>query len=143
MQPDEIELPKITSLAKIGTGKPNDWGLFNMYDNVSEWTASNFVTNLDSMFNTSSKYIILPPGVEKQPNNQNIEYVLPSGQKMERKLISAKDYLQSELEPTQKIVKGNNYKDLIPDGLKNLDYNQSYDYVGFRYVRSYMGIQDK
>ena len=142
MQPDEIEFPKITSLAKIRHGKPNDWGVFNMYDNVSEWTSSSFVTNLDSMFNTSSKYIVLPPGVEKQPDNQNVEFVLPSGQKMERKLISAQDYLQSDIEPTQKIVKGNNYKDLVSDGLKNLDYHQSYDYVGFRYVRSYMGRQN-
>jgi len=139
-QPEEIVLPEVTALAKTGTGKPNDWGLYNIFDNVSEWTASNYVP--DSLLTTSSgKYIVLFPGIEKEPSKT--EFVSPSGRKMEVQFISSINYLQKDIEPTHKIVRGDNYKNQLPDGIKDLDYHQAYDYVGFRYVCSYMGNQSE
>lgn len=41
----------------------------------------------------------------------------------------------------QVIVKGNNYKNSLPGDMLVLNGNQSYDFVGFRYVRTYMGDQ--
>ena len=47
--------------------------------------------------------------------------------------------------PTEKmdqiVVKGNNYKDSAKSGTLILNGNKSYDYVGFRWVRTYLGDQ--
>lgn len=136
MQPEEIAYPEVTSLTKTGTGMTNEWGLYNIFNNVSEWTASSYVSNDSLLMPASSKYMVLYPGLEKEISKK--EFVSPSGQKMEWQVITSKKYLQEDIEPTNKIVRGNNYKNQVPEGM-DLDYHQSYDYVGFRYVTSYMG----
>lgn len=139
VQPDDIERPEITPLSKIESGKPNDWGLFNIFDNVSEWTGTSFFMEEPKFINQDSVTydIILPPGEEKRTvkrdHNSNF------GHNIGVNFVTTSEYLQSNSEISERIVKGNNYKNLIPDETKNLNSQQSYDYVGFRYVCSYIG----
>jgi beta-lactamase regulating signal transducer with metallopeptidase domain len=98
-KPEEIPAPKITGLTKVTANKPNDWGLYNMNCNVSEWTYTSF---------DPAKYMISimnPP----DPDMSGI------------------------------IVRGENYKEALLDDKLILDGSNSYDYVGFRYVRTYLG----
>jgi formylglycine-generating enzyme required for sulfatase activity len=96
---NEAEISKTMGLSKVSDNKPNDWGLYNMSANVSEWTYTSF---------DPEKYMLI---LQNSP-------------------ASTADKI---------IVRGNNYKvSLINDKLV-LNGADSYDYVGFRYVRSYLG----
>lgn len=101
MNPDEIEIPEISPLSEIVLEKINEFGLIDMYDNVSEWTCTYF--DPEVYMNELQNY------------------------------------------PTDKmdqiIVKGNNYKNSAKNGKLILNGNDSYDYVGFRYARTYLGDQ--
>lgn len=99
MNPGSIEKPDIEPLSHIGTDKPNEWGLWNMFNNVSEWTATFFDPH---------KYL-----VELNPENQT--------------------------ETGQVIVCGNNFKNTLNNEKAILDSNIGFDFVGFRYIRSYEG----
>jgi formylglycine-generating enzyme required for sulfatase activity len=97
--PGETPVPKITELSKVSVNKPNEWGLYNMSSNVSEWTYTSF---------DPAKYMIV---LQNSPdsNANNI------------------------------IAKGENYKNSLINDKLILNGADSYDYVGFRYVRSYLG----
>ena len=101
MKPDMIERPKISGLNKVGSGKPNNWGLWNMFDNISEWTYTAF---------DPEKYMT---ELTNYPKNSNEKV----------------------------IVLGNNYKNILDSGKIILNDRDSYEYVGFRYVRTYGGQQ--
>jgi formylglycine-generating enzyme required for sulfatase activity len=98
-KPAEIAIPKTTKLSKVSVNKPNDWGLYNMSSNVSEWTYTSF---------DPVKYMMV---LQNSPDSQydNI------------------------------IVRGNNYKDSLINDKLILISTDSYEFVGFRYVRSYLG----
>jgi formylglycine-generating enzyme required for sulfatase activity len=97
--PGESSIPKTLELLKVSANKPNDWGLYNMFSNVSEWTNTSF-----------------DPG----------KYML------ELQNYPASDY-------DKIIVRGNNFKESLINDKLILNGAVSYDYVGFRYVRSYLG----
>jgi formylglycine-generating enzyme required for sulfatase activity len=97
--PEEIPAPSITGLSKVSVNKPNDWGLYNMNANVSEWTYTSF---------DQAKYIV---SIQNSPD-QSMANI---------------------------IVRGKNYKEALTNDKLILDGSSSYDYVGFRYVRTYLG----
>ena len=97
--PEEIPVPDITELSKVSVNKPNDWGLFNMNSNVSEWTYTSF---------DPEKYMI----IIQNPPDQKMEHV---------------------------IVRGINYLEALTNDKLILNGSDSYNYVGFRYVRTYLG----
>lgn len=99
--PEETSIPITTELSKVSRDKPNDWGLYNMSSNVSEWTFTAF-----------------------DPETYLIQLSDNSG--------SGTDRI---------VVRGNNYKNPVVDDKIILDGTNSYDYVGFRYVRSYLGAK--
>jgi len=101
LDPNKIEKPAITALSEVVVEKTNEFGLIDMYDNVSEWTWTYFdpVVYLNNLQNYPTE-------------------------KMD-----------------QIVVKGNNYKDSAKSGKLILNGNKSYDYVGFRWVRTYLGDQ--
>jgi formylglycine-generating enzyme required for sulfatase activity len=99
VNPDKIGKPKISGLAKISSNKQNEWGLYNMFDNVSEWTCTAF-----------------------DP---------------ETYLSKLSNYSGTEIDKI--VVRGNNYKNSVVDEKIILNGINSFDYVGFRYVRSYLG----
>jgi len=97
--PVEIPVPEHTGLSKVSVNKPNDWGLYNMNSNVSEWT--------NTSFDPESYLIVLQttPGPEAG----------------------------------SVIARGENYKTGLVNDKLILYSTYSYDYVGFRYVRTYLG----
>jgi formylglycine-generating enzyme required for sulfatase activity len=97
MDPNQIEKPKTSALTKIGSKKPNGWGLLNMFDNVSEWTYTAFEPD---------KYM--------------------------KELLNYPETFDEEI-----IVVGNNYKNSLDTDKTILNGGDSYNYVGFRYVRTY------
>ena len=99
INPEKIPVPEKTELSKVSANKPNDWGLFNMNSNVSEWTYTSF---------DPGEYMI----ILQNPPDQNMGNV---------------------------IVRGENYKKALINDKLVLDGSDSFEYVGFRYVRTYMG----
>jgi len=97
--PGETSIPETTELSKVSGNKPNDWGLYNMSSNVSEWTYTSF---------DPVKYMTV---LQNSPS--------------------------SDLDKI--IVRGNNFKDSLINDKLILNGADSYDYVGFRYIRSYLG----
>jgi formylglycine-generating enzyme required for sulfatase activity len=101
ISPDKITIPKVTDLSKTSANPPNEWGLYNMFGNVSEWTYTLF---------DPDKYLLV---LQNSPTTR----------------------------VDQMIVRGNNYKNSLNSGKLILNGADSYDYVGFRYVRSYLGAK--
>jgi formylglycine-generating enzyme required for sulfatase activity len=99
MSPDKVIKPVINGLVKPAKSKPNEWGLYNMFDNASEWTCTAF-----------------------DPETYMTKY---------------QNYPLTSM--TSVIVEGNNYKNSMVSDKTVLNCTESYDYVGFRYVRTYMG----
>jgi formylglycine-generating enzyme required for sulfatase activity len=97
--PVVASIPKSTELLKVSANKPNDWGLYNMFSNVSEWTSTSF-----------------DPG---------------------KYLMAVQNYPTTDFDKI--IVRGNNFKESLINDKLILNGAESYDYVGFRYVRSYLG----
>jgi formylglycine-generating enzyme required for sulfatase activity len=97
--PGDYSIPKTAELSKVSANKPNDWGLYNMSSNVSEWT-----------------YTLFDPG---------------------KYMLVVQNSPVSDFEKI--IVRGNNFKESLVNDKLILDGSDSYDYVGFRYVRSYLG----
>jgi formylglycine-generating enzyme required for sulfatase activity len=99
VKPEEISKPKVLGLSKISSNKQNHWGLYNMFDNVSEWTCTAF-----------------DPGTYLS------------------KLSNFYGNVTDKI-----VVRGNNYKNSVVEDKITLNGTNSYDYVGFRYIRSYLG----
>lgn len=99
VKPEENVKPEVSGLSKISSNKQNEWGLYNMFDNVSEWTCTAF----DPETYLSKLSVNSGTGIDKI------------------------------------VVRGNNYKNSAADEKIILNGTNSYDYVGFRYVRSYLG----
>lgn len=99
MSPDKIKKPEIKGMVKPSKSEPNEWGLYNMFDNASEWTYTSF-----------------------DPENYITEF---------------QNYPLTSINNI--IVEGNNYKNSMVNDKAVLNGTESYDYVGFRYVRTYLG----
>lgn len=98
---------------KVASFPPNDFGLYDMAGNVSEWTSS--------AYNASSSTLV-------SDMNPNFQY-------------NAKNDDPDVLK--RKVVKGGSWKDIayyLQCGVKTYEYqNESRPYIGFRCVRSYNG----
>ena len=98
---------------KVGSFLPNDYGLYDMAGNVSEWTST--------AYNESSSTLV---------NDMNPSYQ-----------YSAKNDDPDVLK--RKVIKGGSWKDVayyLQCGVRTYEYqNESRPYIGFRCVRSYNG----
>ncbi len=97
----------------VGQYQPNDFGLYDMAGNVSEWTASAYSS-------TSNVYV----------HDMNPEYPYAA-------LGDESDVLK------RKTIKGGSWKDIsyyLQCGVRSYEYQyESRSYIGFRCVRSYIG----
>jgi gliding motility-associated lipoprotein GldK len=102
-----------TTTMKVAQFRPNDFGLFDMAGNVSEWTNSSY-----------------QPAANTHVHDLNPDYSY-----MARK--ADPDILK------RKIVKGGSWKDIsyfMQCGVRTYEYQyESRPYIGFRCVRSYIG----
>jgi len=102
-----------TATMKVGSFRPNDFGLYDMAGNVAEWT--------NSAFQSSAHTVI---------SDLNPDYSY-----MARK--ADPDILK------RKVVKGGSWKDIsyfMQCGVRTYEYQyESRPYIGFRCVRAYIG----
>ncbi len=102
-----------TTTMKVGSFAPNNYGLYDMAGNVSEWTSSAYSPSSNSVL------------AEINPNYQ----------------YNAKN--DDPLILKRKVVKGGSWKDIayyLQSGVKTHQYqNESRPYIGFRCVRFYTG----
>jgi formylglycine-generating enzyme required for sulfatase activity len=100
--------------AKVGSYPPNDYGLYDMAGNVSEWTSSAFSE-------TTTNFI--------HDMNPDYQYNAKSDDP---------DVMR------RKVIKGGSWKDVaffLQCGAKTYEYqNENRSYIGFRCVRSYIGM---
>lgn len=103
--------------SRVGTYSPNKFGIYDMAGNVSEWTSTAFTENIDNI-----------------TNDINPEY---------RYSASAEDPYKM----TRKIVRGGSWKDVaknIRSDLRMWEYqNEQRSYIGFRCVRTQVGVSSK
>ncbi len=106
----------ITSAA--GTYSPNDFGLFDMAGNVSEWTSTAYSESVDKLTNDI---------------NPEYKYNAATG-----------DNKKDPYKMTRKIVRGGSWKDVahnIRSDIRMWEYqNEQRSFIGFRCVRSQSGI---
>ena len=115
-KPDEGNYVKdgyiITS--PVATYEPNDYGLYDMAGNVSEWTSTAYTESIDRM-----------------TSDLNPEY---------RYYVAQEDPYKM----SRKIVRGGSWKDVVHNiraDLRMWEYqNEQRSYIGFRCVRSKVGI---
>ncbi len=97
----------------VGSFRPNDFGLYDMAGNVSEWTASTYQTT-----NNSTTHDMNPNLVHYAHKDDP-------------------DYLK------RKVVKGGSWKDIsyfMQCGVRTFEYqDMARSYIGFRCVRSHIG----
>ena len=102
-----------TTTMKVAQFRPNDFGLFDMAGNVSEWTNNAY----------------------DDATNTNIHDLNPDFSYMARK--EDPDVLK------RKVIKGGSWKDIsyfMQCGVRTYEYQyESRPYIGFRCVRSYIG----
>ncbi|MDE7393195.1 MAG: SUMF1/EgtB/PvdO family nonheme iron enzyme, partial [Muribaculaceae bacterium] len=100
--------------SRVGTYQPNDFGLFDMAGNVSEWTSTAYTESLD-----------------RKTNDLNPEYRYDAAQEDPYKM-------------KRKIVRGGSWKDVahnIRGDVRMWEYqNEQRSYIGFRCVRSQIGF---
>ena len=100
--------------SKVGTYAPNDFGLYDMAGNVSEWTSTAFTES-----------------VSKLKNDLNPEYRYDAA-------------LEDPYKMKRKIVRGGSWKDVahnIRSDIRMWEYqNEQRSYIGFRCVRSQIGF---
>lgn len=102
-----------TATMKVAQFRPNDFGLFDMAGNVSEWTSSTYTST----------------------NNVYIHDLNPEFQYMARE--------EDPDIKKRKVVKGGSWKDIsayMQCGARTYEYQyEDRSYIGFRCVRSYIG----
>lgn len=102
-----------TTTMKVAQFRPNDFGLFDMAGNVSEWTNNAY----------------------QSASNTNVHDLNPDYSYMARK--ADPDILK------RKVVKGGSWKDIsyyMQCGVRTYEYQyESRSYIGFRCVRAYIG----
>ena len=100
--------------SQVGTFKPNDFGLYDMAGNVSEWTSTAYTESID-----------------KLTSDLNPEYRYDAAKEDPYKM-------------KRKIVRGGSWKDAaqnIRSDLRTWEYqNEQRSYIGFRCVRSQIGF---
>ena len=100
--------------SRVGTYAPNDFGLYDMAGNVSEWTSTAFVESIN-----------------KLTSDLNPEYRYDAAQEDPYKM-------------KRKIVRGGSWKDVahnLRSDLRTWEYqNEQRSYIGFRNVRSQIGF---
>lgn len=100
--------------SRVGTYTPNDFGLYDMAGNVSEWTSTAYTES-----------------VSKLTNDLNPEYRYDAAQEDPYKM-------------KRKIVRGGSWKDVahnIRSDIRMWEYqNEQRSYIGFRCVRSQIGF---
>ena len=100
--------------SRVGTYSPNDFGLYDMAGNVSEWTSTAYTES-----------------VSKLTSDLNPEY----------RYAAAKE---DPYKMTRKIVRGGSWKDVahnIRSDIRMWEYqNEQRSYIGFRCVRSHVGF---
>lgn len=104
--------------AKVGTYSPNDFGLYDMAGNVSEWTSTAYTESIN-----------------KLTNDINPEY---------RYYAAIGDTDKDPYKMTRKIVRGGSWKDVAKDirsDIRMWEYaNEQRSYIGFRCVRTQIGF---
>lgn len=102
---------------------PNDWGLYNMAGNVSEWT--------------STAWEVANNAIVHDLNGENYRRVPERGPEAEATPKSMK----------RKVIRGGSWKDVayfIECGARTYEYQDtSKSYVGFRCVQTYIGRSNK
>lgn len=100
--------------SKVGTFAPNDFGLYDMAGNVSEWTSTAYTES-----------------VSKLTSDMNPEYRYDAAKEDPYKM-------------KRKIVRGGSWKDVannLRSDLRQWEYqNEQRSYIGFRNVRSQVGF---
>lgn len=100
--------------SRVGMYEPNDFGLYDMAGNVSEWTSTAYTESIN-----------------KLTNDLNPEYRYNAAKEDPYKM-------------TRKIVRGGSWKDVAKDirsDLRMWEYqNEQRSYIGFRCVRSQIGF---
>ena len=100
--------------SRVGTYAPNDFGLYDMAGNVSEWTSTAYTES-----------------VSKLTNDLNPEYRYDAAQ-------------EDPYRMKRKIVRGGSWKDVahnIRSDIRMWEYqNEQRSYIGFRCVRSQIGF---
>lgn len=100
--------------SRVGTYSPNDFGLYDMAGNVSEWTSTAYTPNLDGI-----------------TSDLNPEYRYNAA-------------IEDPYKMTRKIVRGGSWKDVahnIRSDIRMWEYqNEQRSYIGFRCVRSQIGF---
>ncbi|MCH5345756.1 MAG: SUMF1/EgtB/PvdO family nonheme iron enzyme [Muribaculaceae bacterium] len=100
--------------ARVGTYSPNDFGLYDMAGNVSEWTSTAYTES-----------------VSKQTADINPEYRYDAA-------------IEDPYKMKRKIVRGGSWKDVahnIRSDIRMWEYqNEQRSYIGFRCVRSQIGF---
>ncbi len=100
--------------SKVGTFKPNDFGLYDMAGNVSEWTSTAYTESID-----------------KLTADINPEYRYDAAKEDPYKM-------------KRKIVRGGSWKDVahnLRSDLRQWEYqNEQRSYIGFRCVRTQIGF---
>lgn len=100
--------------SQVGTFKPNDFGLYDMAGNVSEWTSTAYTESIDRL-----------------TSDLNPEYRYDAAKEDPYKM-------------KRKIVRGGSWKDAaqnIRSDLRTWEYqNEQRSYIGFRCVRSQIGF---
>ena len=98
----------------VGTYKANDFGLFDMAGNVSEWTSTAFTESIDRL-----------------TSDINPEYRYNAA-------------IEDPYKMKRKIVRGGSWKDVMHNlrsDLRQWEYqNEQRSYIGFRCVRSQIGF---
>lgn len=100
--------------SKVGTYAPNDFGLYDMAGNVSEWTSTAYTES-----------------VSKLKNDLNPEYRYNAA-------------IEDPYKLKRKIIRGGSWKDVahnVRSDLRQWEYeNEQRSYIGFRCVRSQIGF---
>lgn len=100
--------------SRVGTYSPNDFGLYDMAGNVSEWTSTAYTESIDQL-----------------TNDLNPEYRYDAA-------------VEDPYKMTRKIVRGGSWKDVahnIRSDIRMWEYqNEQRSFIGFRCVRSHVGF---